>query len=186
MAIKDIFASHKDRMNKAIEVLRREYGAIRAGRATPALLDKINVDYYGSPTPVKQVANISVPELRTIVIQPWEKNMLVPIEKAVQKSDLGLSPNSDGIVIRLIIPQLTQERRAELTKVIHKKAEEARVAVRNLRRDANDAVKKAEKDKTVSEDEAKKAQDDMQKLTDKYIKEIDKLMAAKEKEIMEV
>ena len=173
-------------MKKAIEVLRREYGTLRAGRATPSLLDKITVDYYGTPTPVNQVANISVPEPRTIIIQPWEKNMISPIEKAIMKSDLGLTPNSDGSVIRLSIPQLTQQRRLELVKVVHKKAEEARVAIRNLRRDANDGFKKVEKDKTISEDEAKKAQDDMQKMTDKYIKEVDTIMNAKEKEIMEV
>ena len=186
MSIKDIHSSHEDKMKKAIEVLRREYGTLRAGRATPSLLDKITVDYYGSPTPVNQVANISVPEPRTIIIQPWEKNMISPIEKAIMKSDLGLTPNSDGVVIRLSIPQLTQQRRLELVKVVHKKAEEARVAIRNLRRDANDGFKKVEKDKTISEDEAKKAQDDMQKMTDKYIKEVDTIMNAKEKEIMEV
>lgn len=186
MSIKDIHSSHEEKMKKAIEVLRREYGTLRAGRATPSLLDKITVDYYGTPTPVNQVANISVPEPRTIIIQPWEKNMISPIEKAIMKSDLGLTPNSDGSVIRLSIPQLTQQRRLELVKVVHKKAEEVRVAIRNLRRDANDGIKKVEKDKTISEDEAKKAQDDMQKMTDKYIKEVDTIMNAKEKEIMEV
>lgn len=186
MTTKDIFTSHEDRMRKALEALRKEYGSLRAGRATPALLDKVTIDYYGTPSPVNQVANISVPEPRMIVIQPWEKNMLGTIEKAIMKSDLGLTPNNDGSVIRLSIPQLTQQRRTELVKVVHKKAEEARVAVRNLRRDANDACKKLEKDKLISEDEAKKAQEDMQKLTDKYIKEIDQIMAVKEKEIMEV
>ena len=186
MTIKEIHSGHEDKMKKALEVLRKEYGSLRAGRATPSLLDKVMVDYYGSPTPVNQVANISVPEPRVIVIQPWEKTMLNAIDKAIQKSDLGLMPNSDGVVIRLAIPQLTQERRAEIVKVIHKKAEDCRVAVRNLRRDANESIKKVEKDKTVSEDEAKKAQDDIQKLTDKYIKEIDQIMAGKEKEIMEV
>ncbi|HWR39711.1 MAG TPA: ribosome recycling factor [Patescibacteria group bacterium] len=186
MAIKEVHASHEERMKKAIEALRKEYATLRAGRATPSLLDKVMVDYYGTPTPVNQVANISIPEPRAIVIQPWEKNMLAAIDKAIQKSDLGLTPNSDGSVIRLNIPQLNQQRRTELVKMVHKKAEDSRVAVRNLRRDANDAIKKIEKDKTVSEDEAKKAQDDMQKLTDKYIKEIDQIMNAKEKEIMEV
>ncbi len=186
MIVKEIYAAHEDKMKKALENLRREYGSLRAGRATPSLLEKVLVDYYGTPTPVNQVANISVPEPRMIIIQPWEKTMINAIDKAIQKSDLGLMPNSDGVVIRLSIPQLTQERRAEIVKVIHKKAEEARVAVRNLRRDANESVKKSEKDKIVSEDEAKKAQDDIQKLTDKYIKEIDLIMSAKEKEIMEV
>ena len=144
------------------------------------------VDYYGAPTPVNQVANVSVPEPRMITIQPWEKTMLGAIEKAILKSDLGLTPNSDGTMIRLSIPQLTNERRTEIAKTIHKKAEEAKVGVRNIRRDAIDAVKKLEKDKLITEDESKKAQDEMQKITDKYIKEIDSVMAVKEKEIMEV
>jgi len=186
MPIKAIYASHEDRMKKAIEVLRREYSSIRAGRATTGLLDKVTVDYYGAQSPINQVANISIPEPRTIVIQPWDKKTLPAIEKAILKSDLGLTPNNDGMVIRLILPQLTQQRRQELTKLVHKGAEDSRVAIRNLRRDANEALKKAEKDKTASEDEVKKAQDDIQKLTDKYIKEIDQVMAAKEKEIMEV
>jgi len=150
------------------------------------LLDKITVDYYGTPTPISQVANISVPEPRMITIQAWEKTMIAHIEKAILKSDLGLTPNSDGVVIRLNIPQLTQDRRIELVKVVHKKTEDSRIAVRNLRREANDTVKKLEKDKSISEDEAKKAQEDMQKLTDKYIKEVDTIMSAKEKEILEV
>ena len=183
---KDIFATHEDKMKKALEALRREYSSLRAGRATPALLDKVNVDYYGTPTPVNQVANVSVPEARMITIQPWEKTMLGAIEKAILKSDLGLTPNSDGTIIRLNIPQLTKERRTELAKTIGKKAEDARVAVRNIRRDANDAIKKLEKEKVATEDNSKKAQEDMQKVTDKYIKEIDNTMAAKEKEIMEV
>ena len=183
---KDIFATHEDKMKKALEALRREYSSLRAGRATPALLDKVNVDYYGTPTPVNQVANVSVPEARMITIQPWEKTMLGAIEKAILKSDLGLTPNSDGTIIRLNIPQLTKERRTELAKTIGKKAEDARVAVRNIRRDANDAIKKLEKEEVATEDDSKKAQEDMQKVTDKYIKEIDNTMAAKEKEIMEV
>jgi len=186
MTVKDIFDSHEDKMKKALDVLRKEYSSLRAGRATPALLDKVTVDYYGTPSAINQVANISVPEPRMIVIQPWEKSMLAQIEKAIMKSDLGLSPNSDGSVIRLSIPQLTKERRTELVKVVHKKAEDSRVVIRNLRRDANELIKKLEKDKSVSEDETKKAQDDIQKLTDKYIKEIDHIMATKEKEIMEV
>lgn len=186
MNIKDIILSHEERMKKTIEVLKREYASLRAGRATPALLDKVSVDYYGTPSPISQVANISVPEPRMIVIQPWEKSMIATIEKSIQKSDLGLNPSNDGNVIRLSIPQLTKERRAELVKVVHKKAEETRVAIRNLRRDGNEATKKLEKDKLISEDDAKKGQDDIQKLTDKYIKEIDLVMASKEKEIMEV
>lgn len=184
--LKDVFSTQEDRLKKSIEALKRDYAALRAGRATPALLDRIMVEYYGAPTPINQVANVSVPEPRMITIQPWDKGMLTDIEKAIMKSDLGLNPNSDGSVIRLAIPQLTQERRVELAKTIHKKAEEAKVAVRNIRRDANDVIKKMEKDKEINEDESKKAQDDMQKIIDKYIKEIDGVMAAKEKEIMEV
>jgi len=184
--IKEIHNSHEERMKKAIEALRRELATLRAGRATPALLDKITVDYYGAPTPISQVANISVPEPRMITIQAWEKPMIAQIEKAILKSDLGLTPNSDGVIIRLNIPQLTQQRRIELVKMVHKKAEDNRIVIRNVRRDANDLVKKLEKDKSISEDEAKKAQDDMQKLTDKHIKEVDTIMSAKEKEILEV
>ncbi|NMC33220.1 MAG: ribosome recycling factor [Veillonellaceae bacterium] len=186
MPIKAIYASHEERMKKAIEVLRREYSSLRAGRATTGLLDKITVDYYGAQSPINQVANISIPEPRTIVIQPWDKKMLPAIEKAILKSDLGLTPNNDGMVIRLILPQLTQQRRQELTKLVHKGAEDSRVAIRNLRRDANESLKKVEKDKAASEDEVKKAQEEIQKLTDKYIKEVDQVMAVKEKEIMEV
>ena len=144
------------------------------------------MDYYGTQTPINQVANLAVPEPRTIVIQPWEKKLLPVIEKAILKSDLGLTPNNDGSIIRLILPQLTQQRRQELVKSVHKQAEEGRVAIRNLRRDANESLKKIEKDKTASEDDVKKAQEDIQKLTDKYIKEVDQIMAVKEKEILEV
>ncbi|MBO5244539.1 MAG: ribosome recycling factor [Selenomonadales bacterium] len=186
MAVKEIFASHEDKMKKTIDALRREFASIRTGRATPALLDKITVDYYGTPSPINQVANISVPEPRMITIQPWERNMIGDIERAIMKSDLGLNPVNDGTMIRLSIPQLTKERRQEIVKVVHKKTEEGRVGIRNIRRDAIDAIKKLEKAKEISEDELKKAQDDMQKLTDKYIKEADKVMAAKEKEVMEV
>jgi len=186
MMIKEIYVSHEEKMKKALDALRRELLTLRAGRATPALLDKITVDYYGTLTPINQVANISVPEPRMITIQAWEKPMIAQIEKAILKSDLGLTPNSDGVIIRLNIPQLTQQRRIELVKVVHKKAEENRIVIRNLRRDANDIVKKLEKEKSISEDEAKKAQEDMQKLTDKYIKEVDTIMSGKEKEILEV
>ena len=184
--VNDIIASHEERMQKSIEALKREFGSLRAGRATPSLLDKVMVEYYGTPTPVNQLANISVPEPRMIMIQPWEKTILHDIEKAIMKSDLGLNPNSDGTAIRLTIPQLTQDRRTELVKSVNKKAEETKVAIRNLRRDANEAIKKLEKSKEVTEDEAKKGQDDMQKLVDKYIKAVDAAKAVKEKEIMEV
>lgn len=184
--VKDIFSSSEDHMKKTLAALKREYGALRAGRATPALLEKVMVDYYGTPTPINQVANISVPEPRMLVITPWEKSLLHNIEKAIMKSELELSPNSDGTVIRLAIPQLTQERRTELVKTVNKKAEEAKIALRNIRRDANEAVKKLEKSKDIAEDEAKKAQEDMQKLIDKYVNEVNNIKAAKEKEIMEV
>ena len=186
MPIKEIFVSHEDRMKKAIEVLRREYSILRAGRATTGLLDKILIDYYGAQSPINQVANISIPEPRTILIQPWDKKTMPIIEKAILKSDLGLTPNNDGTFIRLILPPLTQQRRQELTKVVHRVAEESRVAIRNLRRDANEDLKKIEKEKTAAEDDVKKAQEDIQKLTDKYIKEVDQVMAIKEKEIMDV
>lgn len=186
MATKEVFQETEEKMKKAMESLKRELGNIRAGRATPAMLERVSVDYYGAPTPVNQVANVSAPEPRLLVIQPWEKNMLGAIEKAILKSDLGITPNNDGSVIRLNIPQLTQQRRAELVKMTKKSAEEAKVAVRNLRREANDALKKLEKEKAISEDDNKRAQEEMQKLTDKYIKEVDRIAANKETEIMEV
>ena len=184
--IKEVTGEAEDRMKKAVDVLRKEYGSMRAGRATPALLDKISVDYYGVPTPINQMANISVPEPRLLVIQPWDKGVIATIEKAIMKSDLGLTPNSDGTVIRLAIPQLTQERRNELAKVAKKKAEEARVAVRNIRRDANDQLKDFSKGKAISEDEEKRGEEEVQKLTDKFVKEIDHVLEHKEQEIMEV
>ncbi len=173
-------------MQKSIEALKREFGSLRAGRATPSLLDKVMVEYYGTPTPVNQIANVSVPEPRMIIIQPYEKSILHDIEVAIMKSELGLSPNSDGTAIRLSIPALTQERRQELVKTVNKKAEEAKVAIRNLRRDGNDAVKKLEKAKEITEDESKKGQEKIQKLVDKYIKLVDTTRDAKEKEVMEV
>ena len=184
--VKEILASHEERMQKSIEALKREFGSLRAGRATPSLLDKVMVEYYGAPTPVNQIANVSVPEPRMIIIQPYEKSILHDIEVAIMKSELGLSPNSDGTAIRLSIPALTQERRQELVKTVNKKAEEAKVAIRNLRRDGNDAVKKLEKAKEITEDESKKGQEKIQKLVDKYIKLVDTARDAKEKEVMEV
>ncbi|SHI41055.1 ribosome recycling factor [Anaerovibrio lipolyticus DSM 3074] len=184
--INDIVSSSEERLNKSIDALKREFGSLRAGRATPSLLDKVMVDYYGTPTPVNQVAKVSVPEARMIMIQPWEKTMLHEIEKAIMKSELGLSPNSDGTAIRLSIPQLTQERRKELVKTVGKKAEEAKVAIRNIRRDANEHIKKLEKDKEITEDESKKGQEKFQKIVDGFIKTVDTLKEAKEKEIMEV
>ena len=184
--IKEVASEAEDKMKKAMEVLRKDYGSMRAGRATPALLDKVMVDYYGVPTPINQMANVSVPEPRMLVIQPWDKSVMPSIEKAIMKSDLGLTPNNDGTVIRLAIPQLTQERRNELVKSAKKKAEDARVAVRNIRRDANDHLKALQKEKLISEDDDKRAQEDIQKLTDKYVKEIDHILEHKEQEIMEV
>jgi len=184
--VKDILKDTEDKMAKAVEMLRKDYTTIRAGRATPGILDKIMVDYYGTATPVNQVANISVPEPRILVIQPWDKSSIPIIEKAILKSDLGLNPSSDGTVIRLVIPQLTAERRQELVKTIKKKAEDSRVAIRNVRRDGIENLKKFEKENAASEDEIKRAQETAQKLTDKYIKEIDHIVEVKEKEIMEV
>lgn len=175
----------EERMEKAIGALKRELAALRAGRATPALLDRIQVEYYGSMTPVNQLANINTPDSRTILIQPWDKSSMSAIEKAILKSELGLTPSNDGSAIRLSIPPLTEERRGELVKMTKKYGEEAKVAIRNIRRDANDDIKKLEKT-TISEDESRRHQDDIQKSTDKFIAETDKVLAAKEKEIMEV
>lgn len=184
--ISDIMNEAEDRMKKTVDVLRKELASVRAGRANPAMLEKITVDYYGTPTPVNQLANISIPESRMLIIQPWDKTSMPAIEKAILKSDLGLTPSNDGVVIRLTIPQLTAERRTEIVKTVKKKAEENRVAVRNIRRELIDDIKKVEKEKIVSEDESKKGQDKAQKLTDKYIKDIDDVLNKKEIEIMEV
>lgn len=184
--VKELIKEAEGNMKKSIEVVQKEFASLRAGRATPALLDKIMVNYYGTPTPVNQLANISVPEARLLVIQPWDKGVLHDIEKAIMKSDLGINPTSDGTVIRLAIPQLTQERRLELMKVIKKKAEEGRVAIRNIRRDANDQLKAMQKEGIISEDELKRSQDDVQKMTDRFIKEVDRILSVKEQEIMQV
>lgn len=184
--INDILASHEERMKKSLEALKRDLASLRAGRATPALLDKVMVEYYGTPTPVNQIARVAVPEPRMILIQPYEKSMLHAIEVAIMKSDLGLSPNSDGTAIRLAIPAMTQERRQEIVKTVNKKAEEARVAIRNVRRDGNNDIKKLEKAKEITEDDSKRGQEKVQKLVDKYIKLVDSAKEAKEKEVMEV
>nr|WP_187698794.1 ribosome recycling factor [Paenibacillus alvei] len=172
-------------MEKAIAALKRELATLRAGRATPALLDRVQVEYYGAMTPVNQLANISTPDPRTLMIQPWDKSSLADIERAILKSDLGLTPANDGSLIRLSIPPLTEERRAELVKHTKKFGEEAKVAIRNIRRDANDDIKKLEKT-DISEDESRRHQEDIQKTTDKFIAEVDKVLVVKEKEIMEV
>ncbi|WFA09770.1 ribosome recycling factor [Tissierella sp. Yu-01] len=174
------------RMGKTISVYKEELLSIRAGRANPALLDKIVVDYYGQQTPLKQVGNISAPEPRLLVIQPWDAKLISEIEKAILKSDLGLNPSNDGKVIRLIIPQLTEERRKDLTKVVKKNGENAKIAIRNTRRDALDKIKKLEKSKEISEDDLKKAEEELQKITDKYVDQVDVVTKKKEEELMEI
>lgn len=176
---------YNNKMKKAVEYLETDYAAIRAGRANPHVLDKIKVNYYGTPTPIQQVGNITVPDARVIQIAPWEKSLIKEIEKAIMTSDLGINPNNDGSVIRLIFPELTEDRRKELVKEVKKKGEEGKVAIRNIRRDGNDAFKKLAKQE-VSEDEIKQLGDELQKMTDKYIKEVEALVEAKSKEIMTV
>lgn len=176
---------YEDKMKKAFEYLEADYATIRAGRANPHVLDKIRVDYYGTPTPIQQVGNVTVPEARIIQIAPWEKSLLKGIEKAILTSDLGINPSNDGSVIRLVFPELTEERRKDLVKEVKKKGEDGKVAIRNIRRDGNDSFKKLAKTE-VSEDEIKQLEEQLQKLTDKYIKEIDALMDTKSKEIMTV
>lgn len=177
---------YEEKMEKSYDVLQDEYASIRAGRANPHVLDKLRVDYYGTPTPLQQVANISVPEPRMIMIQPWERKLIKDIEKAILTSDLGINPNNDGSSIRLVFPELTEERRKELAKDVKKKGENTKVAVRNIRRDANDAIKKMEKAGEISEDEQTEAEEKIQKITDKMIEKIDKAVEAKTKEIMTV
>ncbi len=177
--------TYDDKMQKALDFLLSDYQTIRAGRANPHVLDKIKVDYYGTPTPIQQVGNVTVPEARMIQIAPWEKSLIKPIEKAIMSSDIGITPNNDGTVIRLVFPELAEERRKELVKDIKKKGEDCKVAVRNIRRDANDAFKKLAKTE-VSEDEIKDLEDAVQKLTDKYIKDVDKAIEEKSKEVLTV
>lgn len=177
---------YDEKMNKSYDAMMREFGAIRAGRANPKVLDKIRVDYYGSPTPIQQVGNVSVPEPRMLMIQPWDKSLLKAIEKAIMTSDLGINPNNDGTVIRLVFPELTEERRKELVKDVKKKGEAAKVAVRNIRRDANEAFKKMNKANEISEDDQKDLETKIQKMTDKMIVDIDKAIEEKSKEILTV
>ena len=177
---------YEEKMNKSYDALLNEYTSIRAGRANPHVLDKIKVDYYGAPTPLQQVANISVPEPRMILIQPWEKSLLKAIEKAILTSDLGINPTNDGTSIRLIFPELTEERRKALAKDVKKKGDEAKVAIRNIRRDANEAFKKMNKNNELTEDDQKDLENQAQKMTDKYISDIDKAVEEKTKEIMTV
>jgi ribosome recycling factor len=184
--VDDLFGDAERRMQKAVEALRQDIASLRTGRASSALIERITVDYYGTPTPINQVASISVPEARLLVIQPWDRKMLTDIEKAIQKSDLGINPNNDGQVIRLAIPPLNEERRRDMVKTLHKKMDEHKVAIRNVRRDAQDKLRDREKKKEVSEDELKRSTERLQKLTDRYIDEMDKVGKAKELEILEV
>ena len=181
-----LYKEAEERMQKTISVYKDELQSIRAGRANPALLDKISVDYYGQITPLKQVGSISAPEPRLLVIQPWDPNLIPAIEKEILKSDLGLNPSNDGKVIRLVIPMLTEERRKELAKIVKKNSENAKVAIRNIRRDINDRIKKMEKDKEISEDDRRLGEEEIQKITDKYIEEIDSIKKNKEDELMEI
>ncbi|MBQ6392043.1 MAG: ribosome recycling factor [Eubacterium sp.] len=181
-----MITKYEEKMTKTLSNLEKDYNSIRAGRANPHVLDKIKVDYYGTPTPLQQVGNIAVPEPRMITIQPWERSLVKPIEKAILTSDLGINPSNDGTMIRLVFPELTEEHRKDLVKDVKKKAEGAKVAVRNIRRDANEYFKKAQKNSEITEDELKDYEKKVQKLTDKYIKEIDALMSKKSDEILTV
>lgn len=186
MTAKEIQEHAKERMSKTEEALKRELAGIRTGRANPGLIDHIRVDYYGSPTPVNQLATVAAPEARVLTIQPWDRKAIGPIEKAIQKSDLGLTPQNDGSIIRLAIPQLSDQRRKELTKLVQKRVEDARVAVRNVRRDSQDELKKIEKSKEISEDEHRRATEQLQKLTDQKVSELDHIGQHKEAELLEV
>ncbi len=184
--INDVMSDARTRMHKAIDATKHEFASLRTGRASPALLEQIRLDYYGVPTPIPQLATVSVPEPRLLVIQPWDKKMVKDVERAIMKSELGLVPSSDGTVVRVPIPPLTEERRKDLVKVARKHAEEGRVAIRNIRREAKELIEELEDDGEVSEDDAKRGLDELQKLTDKSIADIDALLAAKDTEIMEV
>ena len=184
--LQDVINTAKEKMKKSCEVYERDMMSLRAGRANPQLLDRIMVDYYGTQTPINQIGNISSPEPRLLVIAPWEAKMIPQVEKAIQKSDLGLNPSNDGKLIRLVFPELNEERRKDLTKVASKGAEETKVAIRSIRRDAIEQIKKMKKNSEITEDDQRDAEEDMQKLTDKAVKEVDEIFAKKEKEIMEV
>jgi ribosome recycling factor len=186
VTVASALADAKDRMHKAIMHLKEEMGSIRTGRASPALLSRITVDYYGATVPLQQLASITVPEPRTLMVQPFDKNSIQSVEKALQSSDLGITPSNDGQVIRLNIPQLTEERRRELIRVVHGRAEEGRVAVRNVRRHHKDELEKLEKDRAISEDDLKRAERDLQKLTDQFISEVDEILVHKEQELKEI
>lgn len=181
----EVLQQMKSKMEKAIQAYQKELNRLRTGRATPALLDGIRVDYYGTPTPIQQTASVTIPESRLITIQPWDKTLIEPIEKAIQKANLGLSPTNDGKVIRIAIPPLTEERRKELVKIVRKMAEECKITVRNIRREGNESLKKLERDKKLSEDDLHRASEEVQKITDAHIEQIDRILEAKQKEIME-
>lgn len=185
MSVEDIHSSAQDKMQKSIEVLKHEMAAIRTGRASPVILDRVKVDYFGSPTPINALATVSAPEPRLLTIQPWDRQALGAIEKAIQKSDLGLNPTNDGAMIRLVIPPLNDERRRELVRLVQRRLEEARVAIRNCRRDAVDSLRKEEREKRVSEDEMKRGQERVQKLTDQFVAQVDEVGKSKEHEILE-
>ncbi|MEJ2199578.1 MAG: ribosome recycling factor [Desulfuromonadaceae bacterium] len=182
----DVLKAARSGMEKSIDSLRKEFSRVRTGRATVALFDDVRVDYYGTPTPLNQVATLAIPEPRLITIQPWEKKLLPELEKAIFKADLGVTPTSDGQLIRIAIPPLTEERRKEMVKQLKRMGEDAKIAIRNARRDANDAVKKLAKDKKISEDEAKRVEKEIQDLTDKFVARADEAVAGKEKEVMEI
>jgi len=184
--LKDVLKDARERMDKAVDSLQVDLRSIRTGRASPSLVEKLTVDYYGAPTPLNQLAGITVPEPRMLMIRPWDRSTMGIIEKSILKSDLGLTPTNDGQVIRLVIPQLTEERRRDLTKLVARRVEEARIAVRNIRRDAIDMLRDLEKEKLISEDEMYEGRDETQELTDKYIKQLDEIGKTKEAEIMEV
>lgn len=175
----------KSKMEKALQAYQKELNRLRTGRATPALLEGIRVDYYGTPTPIQQTASVTIPESRLITIQPWDKSLIEPIEKAIQKANLGLSPTNDGKVIRIAIPPLTEERRKELVKIVRKMAEECKITIRNIRREANESLKKLEREKKLSEDDLHRASEEVQKITDAQIEQVDRILEAKQKEIME-
>ena len=186
MSVADVKKNTDQKMHKSIETLKADLAKVRTGRAHVGMLDHVQVDYYGTPTHINQVANVTLLDARTIGVQPWEKKMIATVEKAIRESDLGLNPSTQGDVIRVPTPALTEERRKEMVKLVKSEAEDAKIAIRNIRRDANEALKKLLKDKTISEDDERRAQDDVQKLTDKFVAEVDKLVAEKEKEVLTV
>ncbi|MGN1479564.1 MAG: ribosome recycling factor [Acutalibacteraceae bacterium] len=184
--MKEVYNYTKEKMTKTLDVLKKDYAAIRAGRATASVLDKVTVDYYGTPTPVNQLATVSVAEARILTIQPWDKSILHAIEKAIQTSDIGINPQNDGSVIRLTFPQLTEDHRKSIVKNVSKMAEDSKVAIRSIRRDAMDKLKKMQKASEITEDDLKNGEDEIQKITDGFVKDIDKVAQAKEKEVMEI